>query len=114
MRVVRVGATYFLKGRDFWKFNDLRMRVDRADPRSVGQYWFNCTGADGVGDRIPNAGNKGGRVTVVRGKAGGRVGDEPIESGDGQTSNSSARSGGPPILSLLPFAVVFLRRRRPS
>lgn len=36
------GKTYFFKGKGFWKFDDLRMKVMHERPRPVSQYWMGC------------------------------------------------------------------------
>lgn len=86
---MRIGATYFFKNRDFWKFNDLRMRVEQEEPRSIGQFWFNCTAVDG-GDQWPTAKNKG-RVIVSKGSSGrsGRIQSSVDGSADDVPSSSS-------------------------
>ena len=37
--------TYFFKSRNYWRFNDDSVEVDRANPtypRNTGEWWFNC------------------------------------------------------------------------
>lgn len=100
--VAYAGATYFFKNRDFWKFNDLRMRVEQEEPRSIGEFWFNCTaigGGEGNGGRWPIK-NKG-RTTGQKGNAGrgGRfrtADDGPSGSGDVSSSGSVATDHTPP------------------
>ena len=36
------GDTYFFKGRDFWRFDDVRMRVKRREPTRIAEYWMRC------------------------------------------------------------------------
>lgn len=87
------GATYFFKNRGFWKFNDLRMRVEQEEPRSIGEFWFNCTGGSGGGgggggdDRWPDTKNKG-RTTGQKSRF--RTGDV------GSSRSAAAADRGPP------------------
>lgn len=37
------GKTYFFKGRGFWKFNDLRMRVEHEEQNDSAQFWMGCS-----------------------------------------------------------------------
>ena len=39
------GKTYFFQGRAYWKFYDLRMRVDNSYPRIIAQDWLQCSDA---------------------------------------------------------------------
>lgn len=98
------GATYFFKNRGFWKFNDLRMRVEQEEPRSIGEFWFNCTAASGGGDQRPPLRSKG-RVTVVKdgptGRGGRLISDAELP---GEKTSSSAIANGllqTTLLSLL-------------
>lgn len=44
------------------------MRVEREEPGSIGQFWFNCTAADGsAADKWPT-GKNGGRTSGRNGK----------------------------------------------
>jgi len=103
MRVYHTGATYFFKNRGFWKFNDLRMRVEQEEPRSIGEFWFNCTatgGGGGNGDRWPTIKNKS-RTTGQNGTAGrgGRfrtVDDGTSGSGDVSSSGSTVSTDQTP------------------
>lgn len=36
------GKTYFFKGNGFWKFNDLRMRVDHYEQKPSAPVWMGC------------------------------------------------------------------------
>lgn len=36
------GKTYFFKGRGFWKFNDLRMRVEHYEQKPSAPVWMGC------------------------------------------------------------------------
>ncbi|KAK0080838.1 hypothetical protein PV325_013239 [Microctonus aethiopoides] len=36
------GKTYFFKGKGFWEFNDMRMRVAHEKPKSSAQFWMGC------------------------------------------------------------------------
>lgn len=36
------GITYFFKGKGFWKFNDLRMRVENEKQMPSAQFWMGC------------------------------------------------------------------------
>lgn len=36
------GKTYFFKGKGFWKFNDLRMRVDHWEQKLSAPVWMGC------------------------------------------------------------------------
>lgn len=38
----RDGKTYFFKGKGYWRFNDLRMSVDQADPHPSAPHWMKC------------------------------------------------------------------------
>lgn len=38
----RDGKTYFFKGKGYWRFNDLRMSVDHADPLLSAHEWMKC------------------------------------------------------------------------
>lgn len=91
--VCHTGATYFFKNRDFWKFNDLRMRVEQKEPRSIGEFWFNCTAVDG--DRWPVTKNRG--RTAGRGGRFQAVDDGP--SGSGGDVSSSYDHTQPPIVA---------------
>lgn len=99
-----LGATYFFKNRDFWKFNDLRMRVEQEEPRSIGEFWFNCTSTGGNGrngDRWPVTKNKG-RTNSQKGvgSRGGRFRTADDESSDGDSSRSIATDSTPsPIVA---------------
>lgn len=37
-----LGTTYFFKGRHFYQFDDLRMKVTKKSPLLSAPYWFNC------------------------------------------------------------------------
>lgn len=36
------GKTYFFKGKGFWKFNDLRMSVERQEQTLSAPFWMGC------------------------------------------------------------------------
>ncbi|PSN44383.1 hypothetical protein C0J52_10926 [Blattella germanica] len=36
------GKTYFFKGKGFWKFNDLRMRVENERQTLSAPFWMGC------------------------------------------------------------------------
>lgn len=36
------GTTYFFKGKHFWQFDDMRMRVAHKRPKPSAQYWMHC------------------------------------------------------------------------
>lgn len=36
------GKTYFFKGNGFWKFNDLRMRVEQEHQMLSAPFWMGC------------------------------------------------------------------------
>lgn len=36
------GTTYFFKGKHFWQFDDMRMRVAHKKPKSSAHFWMNC------------------------------------------------------------------------
>lgn len=38
-----LGKTYFFKGKGFWKFNDLRMRVEHEEQNDSAQFWMGCS-----------------------------------------------------------------------
>lgn len=40
--VCSAGATYFFKGKGFWKFNDLRMKVEKTEQSPSAQFWMKC------------------------------------------------------------------------
>lgn len=37
------GKTYFFKGKGFWKFNDLYMRVENPVQTPSGPFWMGCS-----------------------------------------------------------------------
>jgi len=37
-----LGKTYFFKGKGFWKFNDLRMRVENERQTLSAPFWMGC------------------------------------------------------------------------
>lgn len=37
-----LGKTYFFKGKGFWKFNDLRMRVENDEQTLSAPFWMGC------------------------------------------------------------------------
>lgn len=37
-----LGKTYFFKGKGFWKFNDLRMRVENERQTPSASFWMGC------------------------------------------------------------------------
>lgn len=37
-----LGKTYFFKGKGFWKFNDLRMRVENEQQTLSAPFWMGC------------------------------------------------------------------------
>lgn len=37
------GKTYFFKGKGFWKFNDLLMRVEHYEPKLSAPFWMGCS-----------------------------------------------------------------------
>lgn len=37
-----LGKTYFFKGKGFWKFNDLRMSVEKQEQTPSGPFWMGC------------------------------------------------------------------------
>lgn len=37
------GKTYFFKGKGFWKFNDLRMRVEHEEQNDSAHFWMGCS-----------------------------------------------------------------------
>ncbi|XP_076435195.1 matrix metalloproteinase-17-like isoform X2 [Babylonia areolata] len=39
----RDGKTYFFKGNRFWKFYDLKMRVEKSYPRRIASDWLQCS-----------------------------------------------------------------------
>lgn len=41
--IVISGKTYFFKGKGFWKFNDLRMRVEHDEQKESAQFWMGCS-----------------------------------------------------------------------
>lgn len=47
-----IGKTYFFKGKGFWKFNDLRMRVEHERQLSSAQFWMGCP-TERTGRRSP-------------------------------------------------------------
>lgn len=36
------GKTYFFKNKGFWKFNDLHMRVEKAEQTASAPFWMGC------------------------------------------------------------------------
>jgi len=36
------GKTYFFKDRDFWEFDDRRMRVRNTQPTAINAHWMHC------------------------------------------------------------------------
>jgi hypothetical protein len=36
------GKTYFFKDRDFWEFDDVRMRVRATQPTAINAHWMHC------------------------------------------------------------------------
>jgi matrix metalloproteinase-16 (membrane-inserted) len=40
--LVLLGKTYFFKGKGFWKFNDLRMRVENEQQTPSAPFWMGC------------------------------------------------------------------------
>lgn len=51
-----VGKTYFFKGKGFWKFNDLRMRVENERQTLSAPFWMGCS--KNIEDGSNEAGNK--------------------------------------------------------
>lgn len=49
---ISLGKTYFFKGKGFWKFNDLQMRVEHEKQYSSAQFWMACQ-AERAGRRAP-------------------------------------------------------------
>lgn len=37
-----LGVTYFFKGKGYWKFNDLQMRVEHRMPKPSSSFWMGC------------------------------------------------------------------------
>lgn len=46
------GKTYFFKNKGYWKFNDLKMRVEHEKQYPSATYWMGCP-ADRTGRRAP-------------------------------------------------------------
>jgi len=36
------GKIYFFKGKSFWKFNDMKMRVEHEKPMLSSPFWMGC------------------------------------------------------------------------
>lgn len=98
-------ATYFFKNRGFWKFNDLRMSVEQKEPKSIGRFWFNCSG---TGDRQSTS-NRNSVQVSAKGARGGRMQSEV--QGDNNDAHAGRAHSQSWSLSLVAaaFLAVFLR-----
>lgn len=41
--VIFSGKLYFFKGKGFWKFNDMLMRVEKPEQMDSGPFWMGCS-----------------------------------------------------------------------
>lgn len=81
------------------------MRVEQEEPRSIGQFWFNCTAVDGVGGNRPTNRNKG-RVTTLKGNDEDRKG-KTLSNVDDESSSAATANFGHAQLLLFTLAASF-------
>jgi hypothetical protein len=44
------GKTYFFKGKHFWQFDDMRMKVSDVRPKRIGTHWMQCSPKEVIRD----------------------------------------------------------------